>query len=183
MSRVFVCLFILGRRSTEGLLATVLTPAVKLSRSPLDDLAEALVLVLGRAIVLVIRGTELARLLHREGVLDLEDGLAGVDIGLEVLAKGPALFVGVAVAAAGFEHGKVEGRDEVLGDLRGVLLADEEGLAVLGLDRVGVLGEVLKVVGVVRRLELEARGVLVILLPGVDVVWIDSIAANLGSNV
>jgi hypothetical protein len=178
-----VCLFILGRRSTEGLLATVLAPAVKLSRSPLDDLAEALVLILGRAVVLAIRGAELALLLHRGGVLDLEDGLAGVDIGLEVLAKGPALFVGVAVAAAGLEHGKVKDRDEVLGDLGGVLLADEEGLAVLGLDRVGVLCEVLEVVGVVRRLELEARGVLVILLPGVDVIRIDCIAADLGSNI
>lgn len=47
----------------------------------------------------------------------------------------------------------------------------------------GVLGEVLEVVGVVGRLELEARGVFVILLPGVDVVRIDGVAADLGSNV
>lgn len=179
-----MCLLPLGLGTTEGRLATVLAPAVKARRSPLDNLAETLVIILGLAVVVFVRGADLASHLDRRRVLDLQHRLASLDVCLEVGAKGPALLVGVAVATARLENGKVERGDEVGGDLGGVLLADEKGLTVLGLDGVGVFGEILEVGRVVGRLKLEACGVTAgIPLPGVDVVGIDGVAANLGGQV
>src|SRR6478736_412257 len=94
-------------RSAERILATELTPTVKLSRSPLQDFAETLILVLGGAVVCIVGRAELTGFLNRRRILYLEYGLASVDVCLEVLTEWPVLLVRIRSAAAGLENSEV----------------------------------------------------------------------------
>ena len=166
---------LLDHGSFKALLTAVLTPAIKRLASPFQDFAEAVVVGLPLAEPLPVRVAELALVLDGGRILDLVDGLASGDVGLELAAELPL--------HAGLEDGEVEDLDQVWGQVGGVLLANLERGAVLGLDGVSILSQLGEVLGEVLGLEAEAGGVSAVRCPSVDVVGIHGVAAQLNGTI
>jgi hypothetical protein len=163
-------------RSCPAALSTVITPAIDLSSRPLKDLAEVVIaVVFPGAEELDVRAAELSSLLNGRWVLNLEDGLFLGNVWLVLAAE--------IVTEARLEDGEVKVVDHSRDQVRGVLLTDEQVVAGLGGEGVGVVGEGVEVFGVVVRRELETGGVSVVPSPGVNVVWVDGIATLLNGAV
>ncbi|KAI9171917.1 Protein FMP42 [Paramyrothecium foliicola] len=163
-------------RGRERRLAAVLAPAIYLRSRPLQHLAEALVIaILPQAKELVVGAAEASSLLNGRRILDLEDGLVLSNVRLELAAE--------VVAQAGFEDREVKVVDDRRDEVRRILLANKQAVAGLGLEGMGIVGECVEVVCVVGGLKVEARRVLVVVGPGIDVVWVNGVASDLDGKV
>lgn len=171
-------LVVSGIRHLVASLTTLLTPSIKLSRSILQDVAELGVTMLGSGLIavkLLVSSIKLSLLRNRQRVLDGEDRLVGRDVTLEVTAETPV--------TARFENRKVEDRDESRGNRSSVLLTDEERSAGGGLDGVSVVGKLGEIVDIILRLEVESSAIFTVRDPGVNVVGVYTVTANLGSKI
>jgi len=134
-----------GINASAGAVLTVLHPSVQLTRSPLNDGAEpgiandgGIPVAIMIPITLSNRGIAIDAGI---GILDIEDGklraVGASRAGDETLE----LAAPVAGPLAILEDGEVDVVGDVGDELLGVLLAEEEGEAALGLEAVGVGGE------------------------------------------